>query len=791
MKISIKTLLPVMTSLGLAACGGSGSGGGFGETQAPAPRTHVCPTTVAALSDAFFTPYTRTQYASGAAFTQDMGVQGYASFVDAEDVIGIAIAPHKLDQTTAVYLPDTLESEDGSVDDVRYKQYLVAQFHANDFDTNTLDVRNLAYVYLAEKQDGSPSVDHLPELLPMTNFFGQNERRENQTVVAYANGQPFRYRTQMVDEQGPLISGKRYLKQVLFRLVHEGGATTDSVREGMDAALQQPAVNGAGRLGFSDASNLMDGIDSLSRKSSGCAETAYESFINEYRGDSFGNVKNELSELNRALQSSSFDITSRSKIQKAAYEMLCPEENRFSHFLDEEIQSLDWSTASTSGEAEDGKCVLIPGNDLFYGAGPTGISIRHDIVDYISSNVRSLWDTTTWNMELIWTKIYFDRGCGGNSRTTDAPHHARWYRAIMDGNESEMIALFNADISLYPSIRELVWHPNADNGSGYLKGCFNGTKDWPETSIFEFDANYTLRTFHQDVLNFAEGIGGDCASRDATLATMQEDVVNLIDSWPTDPQNVIRAPSSKVPEEHFINGVNELHKADYVLPFINALRCEQTNAKTFGDPDACPVKRADAMADLQRLVDGLGSSSATSSESRSLSLVPLHSESTVADVLETAYRSADTFISSVNAGELNLSKRATGTPIGDACMAHLVPLIDWKGAQSDTPITQLNLQHSGLSKEAFLALVRSIYNAKISADEPLTLKVIDATHLGISIDAEGDVRFKDDSGLSSEDKLLFDDLFGYARDEKLVLLLDGGQLIGPLESIEVELPEPQ
>ena len=798
MKNHTKTLLLSLASMGLVACGGSAGGGDFGGALTPAPRTHVCPTQVRVLAEPFFKPDSSEQYASGALFTHDGGVEGVGAFVDSGTVAGVALVSHKPDD----YLASVLESGDHDDQNIRFKRYLVARFRANDFDVNTVDIGQLAYVYLAQYL-GSDHSDNseLPGLFPLTTGAGTLLSINDQRLVAYSRGNEFRYTTEMIQKPDQYVASKEYLKRKLNEFVYTPGATTETVRSSMRNEL-----NVEGYLGFNTESknSLNQAFERFSQQASACQEGAYEVFRRQFSGDGFvegigspkSTVKEELAHLERVLShddvTNAFDAISIAKIRTAAYHSLCPEENRLTTYIDQRIDDADWGASSSEADEASAKdCLNGPFVDIFSNVDAYGNSIPNLIDQY--SNHKQAWIGTINQMRDVWMKVYYEENCSGydSPLRNDYSHHKKWFDAIRDGNSGEMKDLMKVDVDQHPNIRELVWE--AETGSdGYLKGCFNGTQDWPETSAQQAQPGYTLSTLHGDIAQSAERLGDTCADRAATVITMLDDLNNFIDTADiNDPRDVVLENPVYEPHDRFVDGSDHFRDASLVFTFDRALRCQEKNSQPLSEADACPISRDEAMEDLSNLVADLRlQADIERTENQAMSLVPLHQESTVADVLETAYRSTIGFIDSVNMGQLNLSRSATGRAIGDACIAHLQGIVDWQGIYSPQTITKLNLQGSELSKDAFLALVREIYAAKESSSG-FSLEVIDATDLGISIDTNQQLRFADGSGLEDEDEEIFKTLFGYASDGKIVLLVDGGQLITIRDDIEVDIPLPE
>jgi len=179
---SLKTLILTLATLGLASCGGGGGGGAggdFGEPEAAKARTHVCPTSVLALSTPFFKPGGETKFASGAQtlFSHDGGLEGMGAFANAEGVSGVALTLHQPDSDM---ISSRSESNTGANNEINFKRFLVARFRENDFDTNILDIGNIAYVYLATRQSGSDTSS--PALLPDNQPTVAQEKEENKTL---------------------------------------------------------------------------------------------------------------------------------------------------------------------------------------------------------------------------------------------------------------------------------------------------------------------------------------------------------------------------------------------------------------------------------------------------------------------------------------------------------------------------------------------------------------------------------------------------------------------------------
>ncbi len=788
MQQSLKTLILTLATLGLASCGGGGGGGAggdFGEPEAAKARTHVCPTSVLALSTPFFKPGGEAIFASGAQtlFSHEGGLEGMGAFADAGDVIGVALTLHPGSDMISA----SRESNDGVNEDINFKRFLVARFRDNDFNTNTLDIGNLAYVYLATPQTGSNT--STPVLLPENQPTGGPEIADNKTLVAYKEGADFRYTTTESSSAGPFISGKDYLKQRLEEEAVASGASPiqmhDRIFSTAGSSLIQNAADGADYLGYTSGTMSALSTESNTRKTTAntCQANAVDTFTARI-GSSRSTVKDELAAMETEMASGRlFNPLAQERIRQKAYEHLCPESNRFSKYLDDRINSAAWDTASSdSSDRSERNCLRGPFAVLGYGH-DIGGSISNKIYDKIhEQSKRSQWRPAIRGLELIWAKIFFDIGCDhyDSNHNNDQSHFEDWFDAITSNNIPRMKELYNDDILEYPEIRELRWVEEIDDG--YLKGCFNGSEDWPATE----NRSATTETLHQAILAEARAQGATCADSRATVSTFKADMTAYVDAMDENPSQAATGPRVTTLIDQKISGTDQLGEASFVFPFSKALACLTKNAISMSEPGACPISREEAMADLQALV---GNTRLRSPESGAMVLTPLHSDSRVAEVLESTYRTTNDFIKSVNQGIYNLSSGATGLAIGDACMQHVMPLIDW--TKQSEGITKLNLQNSGISKGVFIDLVRDIHAAK--SDAPyFSLKQIDATNLGISIDSKsGSIEFADGSGLDSDDEEIFEELFGYAQDEKVVLLVDGGQVAREQEDIDMVLPEPE
>lgn len=806
MQQSIKTLVLTLATLGLASCGGGGGdGGSFGSVEDAKARTHVCPTLVLTQTTPFFKPGSSKKYASGAEvmFSHEGGLAGAGAFADAGDVIGVALTLHPGSDAISA----SRESSIGANEDINFKRFLVARFRDNDFNANTLDIGNLAYVYLATPQEGSDT--STPVLLPENQATGAPEIAANKTLVAYKEGADFRYKTTESSSPGPFISGKDYLKQRLEEEAVASGASPDQMydrvfnKQNTAATIQQPSADDVPSplLGYTEAArdNMHSEAERRKDTATACLANAADLFEGQL-GSSRATFKDQLAVMETAMGAQGrsdipiFSSLARDRIRQSAYEHLCPESNRFSTYVDDRINSADWSIMYTERTKEERYCIWGPFIGMFYsqdafGSVWGGRSIRSEIEDNVNSTYSSEWGSTKNACEYIWTKIHFDQNCGSNSRNNDYSHHSDWYDAASSGSTTDAKRLLRTDVADHPQMSELRWVTTGTDG--YLKGCFNGSEDWPATR----NQNATAATLRSAILEEARAQGETCADSDATVATFKADMTSYIDAMSENPSRAAAGPDVITLSDHMISGTNELGEATFVFPFSKALACVTKNSKSMSEPDACPISREEAMADLQSLVRSTG---VTSPGSGSMVLTPLYSGSRVAEVLESAYRTTDTFISSVNEGILNLSSSATGRAIGDACMQHIIPLIDWaSNSVSSSPselksMTKLDLQDSGIGKDTFIALVEALSEAKQRYPSSFSIQQVDATNLGISLDSTtGKIRFADGSGLTSTQEAMFDDLFGYAIDGKVILLVDGGQVATEVEDIEMVLPEPE
>ena len=558
MQQSLKTLILTLATLGLASCGGGGGGGAggdFGEPEAAKARTHVCPTSVLALSTPFFKPGGEAKFASGARtlFTHSGGLEGMGAFADAGTVIGVALTPHR--RGSDVISP---------VDEFDFKRFLVARFRATDVDTNQLDIGQLAYVYLA-----TPSNNYTPELLPRTTELGAQEDSNNQSLVAYKDDASFRYKTTESEVPGDFISGKDYLKQ---RLEEEAVASGASPRQmynrifdlhNADCTLLEEAADGANDLGYTLDAKAALSLESEAKQSTAnpCQANAATAFTARI-GSSRSTVKDELAAMESAM-GGDFSPLAEERIRQKAYEHLCPVENRFITYVHHRIDTTDTLMLNIIGSKESrdwmghGSALM----DLFYRTDPTSLVKKID--KNTLARMASKWNATKSDLSSVGWKIMKDSGNSTDTRWIDAEHHYRWYDAIKEegsnNNSSRIRNLLKDDVDLKPGLSELTWNSSSD---GYLKGCFNGEQDWPETA----SSDATPATLHNVILAEARGQGASCVDSNATVETFKADMTAYINAMSVNPSKAARQASTYNYTNHNIPGTDKFSEADYVFP---------------------------------------------------------------------------------------------------------------------------------------------------------------------------------------------------------------------------------